>query len=528
MKRNQKRAMILDFKLARTHFLGQHLTLLTIGLLFVLKNIQDCIMRTHGNNTAATITHSNRDGSAPASSNNSNGPNPTPSSDSKPAAKLKLETRIESIREVIESQPTAIQTTLSDTALAMLLATKFLRDKRAGFVNLTMNQTLIPKSCNIQAKLVFPQEMKDDEKTKENIQKWDDFIKKTREELKKQIIAQGDRTVEFLEEKRIELFNERLLIIAEGFTAWFNELDGVTDTPLSNHAYGAASVYCHYKALDSRNARFSYLCVDQDDALRAFKKTYLTTASGKPLFSTAQLANITMLLPANDAPPPDPDATQTQDEDMAVDPNEPLPVPKEMDNVLYQVKEKLHDLIPLIFLDLVLTVEQNQRQLKANAKLEATLKKKKTLDLAKVLEADQATQEVVAPENMKELVNSLVNLQLEKQAKEKTKELLNQAFKEARKKSLGGAKAAKTPPGKHGHGGSPKGNLKRVSFGTTNQPSKRAKKSNTQNPESDHKRLARQQQPPNPYANRNNNNHQTFSHAGRGRSPGRGQGRGQS
>ena len=144
----------------------------------------------------------------------------------------------------------------------MLLATKTLRDKRAGFVNLTMNEGLIPKSCNIQAKLVYPQEMKDDDKTKENIQKWDDFIKKTREELKKQIIAQGDRTIQFLEEKRIELFNERLLVISEGYTAWYQELDGVTDTPLSANAYGAACLFCHYKTLESSNALFTYLCAE--------------------------------------------------------------------------------------------------------------------------------------------------------------------------------------------------------------------------------------------------------------------------
>ena len=86
-------------------------------------------MRTHGNNTVATITPPNRGGSATASSRNSNGSNPVPGSDSKPPAKLKLDARLESIREVIESQPTVIQTTISDTAVAMLLATKILRDK---------------------------------------------------------------------------------------------------------------------------------------------------------------------------------------------------------------------------------------------------------------------------------------------------------------------------------------------------------------------------------------------------------------
>jgi hypothetical protein len=171
-----------------------------------------------------------------------NGLKPTSDLDSKPAAKLKLDARLESIREVIESQPTAIQTTLSNTTVAMLLATKYLRDKRAGFVNLTMNEALIPKSCNIQVKLVFPQEMKPDPKTLENIQKWDDLVKKTREELKKKIIEQGERIVKFLEEKRQLLFNECLLVIAEGFITWFNKLEGVTMTPLSNHAYGAACI----------------------------------------------------------------------------------------------------------------------------------------------------------------------------------------------------------------------------------------------------------------------------------------------
>jgi hypothetical protein len=71
--------------------------------------------------------------------------------ESKHPPKLKLDSRLKSIREVINSRSTAIQTTLSDTTVTMLLTMKTLHDKRAGFVNLTMNETLIPKFCNIQA-----------------------------------------------------------------------------------------------------------------------------------------------------------------------------------------------------------------------------------------------------------------------------------------------------------------------------------------------------------------------------------------
>jgi hypothetical protein len=336
-----------------------------------------------------------------------------------------LDARLESIREVIESQPTAIQTTLSDTAVAMLLATKTLRDKRAGFVNLTMNEALIPKSCNIQAKLAFPHEMRDDIKTLENVQKWDDLIKRTREELKKKIIEEGERTIAFLEEKRQELFNERLLIISEGYVTWFRELEGSDITaPVSNNAYGAACLYCEFNTLDSRNALFTYLCADQDDLLKTFKKQYLTTATGLPLFSNLQLATLTHLLPTQDitlSPQRnnDPNQPVTQETEpganAAAAAPTPHPIPRELEHVMWQVKDRLHDLIKALFLDLVLTVESSQRELRANAKLEAALKKKKTLDLAKILEEDQALQDVVAPENMKDLVNSIVDKRIEHQ-----------------------------------------------------------------------------------------------------------------
>ena len=150
-----------------------------------------CIMIPNGNTTNATITPPNRSNSAPATGYNPVGRPSRTGPDPKIVPKLKLDARLESIRDVIESQPTAIQITLSDTAVAMLLSTKILRDKRAGFVNLHDNASLIPRSCNIQAKLAFPQEMKEDPRTIENVLKWDNLIKKTREDLKKKIIKQG-------------------------------------------------------------------------------------------------------------------------------------------------------------------------------------------------------------------------------------------------------------------------------------------------------------------------------------------------
>ena len=100
----------------------------------------------------------------------------------------------------IESQPTAIQDTLGDTAVAMLLATRKLRERRAGLVNLTRNVETYLRSCNLKAKLSYPQEMKDDPQTKDNEKVWDDYILKMKTEMKKQVLKQNERIVEYLEE----------------------------------------------------------------------------------------------------------------------------------------------------------------------------------------------------------------------------------------------------------------------------------------------------------------------------------------
>jgi hypothetical protein len=98
----------------------------------------------------------------------------------------------------------------------MLLLTCKLREKQAGLVNLTSNPNLFPRSANLQVKLDFPKELKDDKNTLENVQEWDIYIQKTKNKLKEKIVKQGKRTADFFQEKRLGAFNDHLLIIAEG------------------------------------------------------------------------------------------------------------------------------------------------------------------------------------------------------------------------------------------------------------------------------------------------------------------------
>jgi hypothetical protein len=93
------------------------------------------------------------------------------------------------------------------------------------------------------------------------------------------------------------------------------------------------------------------------------------------------------------------------------------------------VQETLHNLIPPLFIKLCRAVEILQATiLKAKAQLENILNEKKTLDMASILEADLTSQKIVAPENMEELVNSLVDLKMVSQNK-KTKKLYSKRCK---------------------------------------------------------------------------------------------------
>jgi hypothetical protein len=84
------------------------------------------------------------------------------------------------------------------------------------------------------------------------------------------------------------------------------------------------------------------------------------TVTGKPLFSNRQLANLTLLLPADkgNMSPQRLDAkrTQTQESDTS-DNKVPQPVLKAIETVMCKVKEKRHDLISELFLELVLTIK---------------------------------------------------------------------------------------------------------------------------------------------------------------------------
>jgi hypothetical protein len=72
----------------------------------------------------------------------------------------------------------------------------------------------------------------------------------------------------------------------------------------------------------------------------------------------------------------------------------------------------LSDLVPLLFLLISDSTKEDQLVQKVNAKLEAALKKKSTLDMGQALDGSLAKESAVAQENMKGLVQSIMQGQL--------------------------------------------------------------------------------------------------------------------
>jgi hypothetical protein len=176
-------------------------------------------------------------------------------------------------------------------------------------------------------------------------------------------------------------------------------------------------------------------------------------------------------------------------------------IPLSLGNVIWKVKETLYDLIPSLFINLCCAVETSQAVSKANAQLEAALKKKQTLDMASILKADLESQKTVAPdESMQELVNLLLGLRMSHQNKKSKKAVLQAA----RKKSLGGDNTAKLPPKKLNNGSILKGKSWKVSFrkSPSPPPAKQQKRQSSTQPDRDYKKLQQQRKSPNLYAKR--------------------------
>jgi hypothetical protein len=253
---------------------------------------------------------------------------------------------------------------------------------------------------------------------------------------------------------------------------------------------GAAGVYCYYSRLPAGHEVFQYLGEDKSTSLAEVKAKYLVTADGSSAFHASQLlalsnvpvtpgqvpatpqrlpptvavpmrppgdsptANVqsqNLLKPEEEEKEPDPQPcnpyrrttvplaqptpeTEPQDRN-GTDPSEAqvLALTGNARQVVHRICTILEDLVPPLFLKISDSTKEDQLVQKANAKLEAALKKKATLDMGQVLDDSIAKEPTVAHENMEGLVQSIVQRQLKNEEKRKKNEIIKEALEEAQK-----------------------------------------------------------------------------------------------
>ncbi len=163
--------------------------------------------------------------------------------------------------------------------------------------------------------------------------------------------------------------------------------------------------------------------------------------------------------------------------------------------VVSRIINILFDLVLPLFLQISDSTKEDQLVQKANAKLEAAIKKKATLDMGQALDDSLAKEPTVAHENMEGLVQSIVQRQLKNEEKRKQNEIVKEALKEARKKSSGGEKGQKTKRKNKRNGESQNESSK--DSASPNQPPKHAKKKHSNDPDREYAQWHHWQQ--NPY-----------------------------
>ena len=152
--------------------------------------------------------------------------------------------------------------------------------------------------------------------------------------------------------------------------------------------------------------------------------------------------------------------------------------------VIQRICDILENLVPPLFLQISDSTKEDQLVQKANAKLEAALKKKATLDMGQALDDSLAKEPTVAHENMEGLVQSIVQRQLKNEDKRKKNEIVKEALKEARKKSSGGEKGKNTKRNKQRNGETQSEQSKNSA--SPSQPPKHAKRKQSNDPDRDY------------------------------------------
>jgi hypothetical protein len=378
---------------------------------------------------------------------------------------------------------------------------------------------------------------------------------------------------------------EKIVAIAEGYGTYHCQLEGAEGAPLSDQAYSAAGVYCYYNRVQTDHEVFQYLGENKAIPSAEVKAKYLVTADGSAAFHVSQLLKLcnfpvspgqiaatppqlppsvaapmrrpgdspmanaqsqNLLEPEEEEKEPDPQphnpyrratiplAQPTPETEPQIrnrtDPSEPhvLAPTGNARPVIQRICNILEDLVSLLFLQICDFTNEDQLVQTANAKLEAALEKKATLDMGQALDNLLAKEPTVAQENMEGLVQSIVQRQLKNDEKRKKNEIVKEALKKAQKQSSGREKGKNAKRNKQ-RNDKPQKEQTKHSVSPSQSPKHVNKKHSSNDPDKDYAQWRHWQQFLNwsqgpPYHTPPDSH---YYPPGQGSCKGRGQGRGQ-
>jgi hypothetical protein len=363
---------------------------------------------------------------------------------------LRIDKRLESARQVFESQPSSMIVPLSSASLAMHSASSAIRLKRNGVSNLETNDDLFPKSINFKPKFDAPKDLLSAEETIKAAAEFDKLIHDTKIKAKELIVKQGYRTIRHMEKERQELFIEHTVTLAGHYATYHRTLSIVPlDTKgLTDRDIGSTSLYCHFNALDASDYFFEqYLFEKKESFMLMLKNAVSKSANGGNQFNDTALNRITggLKLPVLPEAPVTPlsinpyrriynnttDTMETEEEVNEFD------TPTNC-KLISAVANALQDVLAPVFCDTAKAMALVQQEKVANATLAAEIKKTASLDLAKDVQSALDEETSVEPHNMQAVVATHAEKLWSIREKKMNKSL--------RKNTSGGAQATVTNP----------------------------------------------------------------------------------
>ena len=358
-----------------------------------------------------------------------------------------MDSRLSPVKGLTESQPSAVQSSVSTLAAKMLSAEQKIVQMQAGVLRLTARDDEFPSRCNFKSNCPLPEDLKNDPAVQDLEYEHTTTLNNMKKKLKAVVIQEKEYIVKHENTKRSEYFAQELLKISGLCAAFHKRHLGATGVCYKDDEYGAIAMHCFLQGLPDDHHLFSNtLKVSKTEMVEGLSSKSAISENGCDLLCEQQYEYLKAKIedPTSDLALPSSEKASVANEDIGCTQTsvqedwmaqQDQGLKEGAVDLILAIHTSLRTVIPPIFSDLFDTLRAQKLLEKANRETSSKLKKQQTIDLAAETETGAATLPPVTQANMEEVVFGLTD---KKKAKDKKEEQ-----KAARKKSSGGEQEAK-------------------------------------------------------------------------------------